>query len=54
MLGFQAAGPARLSSLDELKRDYPQCGWDRLKSERELLLVVAGKINALECSLFAS
>jgi putative nucleotidyltransferase with HDIG domain len=54
MLGFQAAGPARLSSLDDLKRDYPQCGWDRLKSDRELLLVVAGKINALECSLFAS
>jgi hypothetical protein len=49
MLGFQAAGPARLDSQEDLKR-----GWDRLKSDRELLLAVAGKINALECSPFAS
>jgi putative nucleotidyltransferase with HDIG domain len=54
MLGFQAAGPARLDSQDDLRREFPQCGWDRLKSDRELLLAVAGKINALECSLFAS
>lgn len=54
MLGFQAAGPAALDSLDDLKREFPQCGWDRLKSDRELLLAVAAKINALECSLFAS
>jgi putative nucleotidyltransferase with HDIG domain len=54
MLGFQAAGPAPLVTLDDLKAEFPQCGWDRLKSERELLVAVAGKINALECSLFAS
>jgi putative nucleotidyltransferase with HDIG domain len=54
VLGFQAAGPAPLISLDDLKAAFPQCGWERQKSERELLLAVAGKINALECSLFAS
>lgn len=54
MLGFQAAGPAPLDSLDSLKQEFPQCGWDRLKPDHDLLLAVAGKINALECSLFAS
>ncbi len=54
MLGFQAAGPADLDSVEALRVQYPQCGWDRLKSDHELLMTVAGKINAVECSLFAS
>jgi putative nucleotidyltransferase with HDIG domain len=54
MLGFQAAGPAPLDSFEDLKQEFRQCGWERLKSDRELLLTVAGKINAVECSLFAS
>lgn len=51
MLGFQVAGPAALVSFDELKSEFPQCYWARLKQEGELLIAIAGKINALECSL---
>jgi len=51
MLGFQVAGPAPLISLDELKPQFPGCAWDRMKSDHELFVTIAGKINALECSL---
>lgn len=51
MLGFQVAGPVPLLSLEELKPQFPGCCWDRVKPEHELLLTIAGKINALECSL---
>jgi len=51
MLGFQVAGPAALVSFDDLKNEFPQCYWARLKQEGELLIAIAGKINALECSL---
>ncbi len=54
MLGFQVAGPASLDTIEQLKIEFPQCGWDKVKSEPELLTAVGVKINALECSLFAS
>jgi putative nucleotidyltransferase with HDIG domain len=54
ILGFQAAGAAPLVSIDELKSVFPGCRWDHMKPEADLLVAVAGKLNALECSLFAS
>jgi putative nucleotidyltransferase with HDIG domain len=51
MLGFQVAGPAPLTSLDDLKQEFPGCAWGRMKSDHDLFLAIAGKINALECSL---
>jgi putative nucleotidyltransferase with HDIG domain len=51
MLGFQVAGPAPLVGFDELKVGFPACSWERVKPEHGLLHEIAGRINALECSL---
>jgi hypothetical protein len=51
MLGFQVAGPAPLVGFEELKAEFPACSWERVKPEHELLHEIAGRINALECSL---
>jgi putative nucleotidyltransferase with HDIG domain len=50
-LGFQVAGQAPLLNVEELQSEFPGCSWDRLKSGDDLLLDIAHKINALECSL---
>lgn len=50
-LGFQAAGSASAVSRDELRANYPSCSWERVKPEADLALAVAGRVNALECSL---
>jgi len=51
ILGFQVAGPAAAATLDELRAAAPESFRDRLRSERALMLSIAGKINAVECSL---
>lgn len=51
MLGFQVAGPAPATGLASLREEFPECAWDRVKPESELLLGIAGKLNALECTL---
>ena len=51
MLGFQVGGPAPLLDLDEIRSNMPDSRRDKIKSEDEILVVVAGKINALECAL---
>ncbi len=51
VLGFQVAGPAPVETLDEIKAQYKHCSWDRVKPEPQLLLAVASRVNALECSL---
>ncbi len=51
MLGFQVAGPAEPMNLDEIRARLPEARRGKLKAEEELLLSVAGKINALECGL---
>jgi putative nucleotidyltransferase with HDIG domain len=51
MLGFQVAGAAPLTSIEELKPQFPGCIWERVRPENDLLLEVASKVNALECSL---
>lgn len=52
-LGFQVAGRSASRSFGEIKTSLP--GWlgDRLLPEEELSFSVAGKINALECSLLS-
>jgi putative nucleotidyltransferase with HDIG domain len=51
MLGFQAAGSTPALLWDELKECFPGCSWDRVKPEQDLAIAVAGRVNALECSL---
>lgn len=51
ILGFQAAGSAPAETLEDLKPRYTACCWDRLKPEPELLVSVAGRVNAVECML---
>lgn len=51
LLGFQVAGPAPSVKLEDLRAAAPESVRDRLRSERALMLSIAGKINALECSL---
>jgi hypothetical protein len=53
MLGFQVAGPAPPIDLDEIRSKLPDSRRDKMKSEDEMLVTVAGKINALECTLMA-
>lgn len=50
-LGFQAAGSPSTVTWDDLKSNYPGCSWERVKPESDLALAVAGRVNALECSL---
>jgi len=51
VLGFQVAGPAPPATFEEVGAAVPENVRNRLRSERELMLSIAGKINALECSL---
>ena len=51
MLGFQVAGQAPPVNFDELQSEFPGCSWERMKTSDDLLLEIAHKINALECSL---
>jgi putative nucleotidyltransferase with HDIG domain len=50
-LGFQSAGAAPLVSLEDIRQELPEAAWPRLLPESEWLMHIAGKINALECSL---
>lgn len=50
-LGFQVAGWPANTSFGEIKARLPAGLGDRLRPEEELSFAIAGKINALECSL---
>ncbi len=50
-LGFQVAGPPAAAGFAEFQEDFPTCEWERVKPQDELLVEVAGRLNALECSL---
>jgi putative nucleotidyltransferase with HDIG domain len=51
LLGFQVAGPAPLTSLDEIRYRLPECARGEMKSEHALMMSIAAKINSLECTL---
>jgi putative nucleotidyltransferase with HDIG domain len=51
LLGFQVAGPAPVTSIDEIRYRLPECARGEFKSGNALVLSVAAKINSLECSL---
>lgn len=51
MLGFQVAGTAPLVRMSEIDSSLPESARHKLGSEEQLLVAIAGKINALECSL---
>ena len=52
-LGFDVAGPGRPGGSDQAQPLLPESASHRFSSDTDLMLAVAEKINALECSLLA-
>jgi putative nucleotidyltransferase with HDIG domain len=51
ILGFQVAGSAPLIPLAEIAAELPEAARAKLPGEETMLVNLAGRINALECSL---
>lgn len=51
VLGFQAVGSVPSFTLDDLAASLPEAAAAKLKPENEMILELADRINAVECSL---